>query len=194
MESLLFISTFIQQANHILLGILPAAVIDFLPVAEKFIWCGFAAVGFAVLFNVPSRTLLFIGILGGLGGFTKFLLIRFGVSDVLAPFCGSAVIGLLSIPFAHYKHAPPPVFYIPALIPMIPGVFAYRMMLGMIKLVGNTQPADYEQVLQSTINNGLKVLFIILGLSVGVVIPMLVTRRDSVKDLRASSFFDRRDD
>lgn len=183
------------NSMQVLLDVFPVWIAEWLPVMEKFIWCGLAAAGFAVLFNVPARTIFSIGLLGGIGGFTKFLLIRLGCSDVLSPFCGSALIGLLSIAFAHYKHAPPPVFYIPALIPMIPGVFAYRMMLGMIKLVGDSGAADYTQVLNATVNNGLKVLFIILSLSVGVVIPMLVTRRDSVKDMKASSFFfDRRDE
>lgn len=190
----LLITQAVQQLNLILLGITPAAT-ELLTVAEKFIWCGFAAVGFAVLFNVPLRTLFFVGLLGGLGGFTKFLMIHLGFSDVLAPFCGSAVIGLLSIPLAHYKHAPPPVFYIPALIPMIPGVLAYRMMLGMIKLVGSPLPgAEYTEILNSTVTSGLKVLFIIMGLAVGVVIPMLVTRKDSVKELKTSIWFDKRDD
>jgi uncharacterized membrane protein YjjB (DUF3815 family) len=179
--------------NIVLLGITPQ-LHDWLLIAEKFIWCGFAAAGFAVLFNVPVRTLALIAVLGGIGGLTKFSLIYFGFSDVFAPFCGSAVIGLLSIFLAHYKHTPPPVFYIPALIPMVPGVFAYRMMLGMIKLVGNPQAPDYAEVMNTTVNNGLKVLFIIIGLAVGVVIPMLVTRRSSVKDLKASSLFSRRDE
>lgn len=186
----------LQNLYHfhpVLLSISPE-LSAWLLIFEKFIWCGFAATGFAVLFNVPLRTLLLIGVLGGVGGLAKFIFIHFGFSDVFAPFCGSAIIGLLSIPFAHYKHTPPLVFYIPAVIPMIPGVFAYRMILGLIKLVGDPHSPTYVQTLSETANNGLKVLFIIMSLAVGVVIPMLITRKKSVKDLKASTIFNRRSD
>ncbi len=152
---------------------------------EKFFWCGFAALGFAILFNVPKRTLFMIAILGATGGLTKFILLHYGFSVVIAPLCGATLIGILSIPVAHYRHAPPLIFYIPAVIPMIPGIFAYRMMLGLIKLIGDPHVADYTQNISETVNNGLKVFFIIMSLAVGVAFPMLITRKESVKDFKA---------
>ena len=156
-----------------------------LPILEKFFWCGFAALGFAVLFNVPPRTLFLIAVLGATGGMTKFILLSFfGLSIVISSLCGAIVIGILSIPFAYYKHAPPLIFYTPAIIPMIPGIFAYKMMIGLVKLTGDPHTALYQQALAETVNNFLKVLFVIMSLSVGVIIPMLITRKESVKELK----------
>ena len=42
---------------------------------EKGIWLGCAGIGFAVLFNVPRRTLGVIYIIAALGGLLKFYLI-----------------------------------------------------------------------------------------------------------------------
>jgi uncharacterized membrane protein YjjB (DUF3815 family) len=160
-------------------------VLDFLMILEKGIWFGFAALGFAVLFNVPQRTLIIIWMLGAAGGLTKLLLMQANVGIVVATLAGAAVIGVLSVSAAHNKHAPPLVFSIPSVIPMVPGAFAYRMMLGLIKLAGTavTDPT-YHQTLAETTSNGLKTMFILMSLAAGVSIPMLISRKDTIKKIR----------
>lgn len=157
---------------------------EWLLLSEKCIWFGLAAVGFAVLFNVPSRTLLPVFIMGALGGITKVLLMGTDVNIIISTFCGSAIIGVLSIPFAHYKHSPPAIFAIPAVIPLVPGILAYRMMLGLIDLAGGNPLKISEQILSDTLHNGLTVMFILMSLAAGVALPMLITRKESAKQLR----------
>lgn len=151
---------------------------------EKGIWFGLAAIGFAILFNVPARTLTSIGLMGAIGGLTKVAIMQFDISVVIASLGGASLIGVWSIYAAHNKHSPPMVFAIPAVIPMVPGVFAYRMMLGLMKLAGDRIGSDYSQVLAETINNGLKAVFILMTLAAGVAIPMLLTRKESAKNIR----------
>lgn len=150
---------------------------------EKCIWSGLGALGFGILFNSPPRTLFTLWIGGAIGGLIKVLVLQYTGSVVLAAFLGATAVGILSIPIAHYRHVPPMIFAIPSVIPMIPGVFAYRTMLGFIKL---TAPigADYNAILADTINNGIKTLFILMSLAVGVAIPMHVMRKESVKNIR----------
>ncbi|MCU7548130.1 threonine/serine exporter family protein [Chitinophagaceae bacterium LB-8] len=158
---------------------------EWITFAEKCIWFGLAALGFAVIFNVPKRTMLSIYLMGAAGGITKVLLMHFlGVSVIMATLAGAIVIGLISIYAAHNKHSPPLVFSIPAVIPMVPGIFAYKMMLGLMKLSGTVPPESFEQVLSDTISSGLKVLFILMSLAGGVAIPMLITRKESAKHIR----------
>jgi uncharacterized membrane protein YjjB (DUF3815 family) len=157
---------------------------DWLAFFEKGIWFGFAAVGFSILFNVPPRTILIVGILGALGGLTKLFSIHLGASVLLASLLGASLIGILSIQAAHNKHAPPLVFSIPAVIPMVPGVFAYQAILGLITLTGNPSNPDYNQILAHTVNNGLNAIFILMSLAVGVAIPMLITRKSTAKHIK----------
>ena len=160
---------------------------DFINILEKGFWAGFAALGFAILFNVPQRTLLIIWAMGALGGLLKFLLLGLEVNIVLASLAGASLIGVLSVYAAHNKHAPPLVFSIPSVIPMVPGAFAYRMMLGCMELVGTSSNSDtYLKTLAETTNNGLKAIFILIALSAGVAIPMLVTRKDTFKRIKSS--------
>ena len=156
---------------------------EWILILSKAFWSGWAALGFGILFNVPPRTLFALWIGGAIGVMIKFSLLQFSVSVVLASFIGASVVGILSIPIAHARHVPPMIFAIPAVIPLIPGVFAYRTMLGLIKLTG-TIGADYNTILSETINNGAKTLFIIMSLAIGVAIPMHVMRKESAKNIR----------
>ena len=160
---------------------------DWIALLEKGFWAGFAALGFAILFNVPQRTLMMIWAMGALGGITKFFLLNLDVNIVLASLAGATLIGVLSVYAAHNKQAPPLVFSTPSVIPMVPGAFAYRMMLGCMTLAGTpTNSQTYVNTLAETTNNGLKAIFILIALSAGVAIPMLVTRKDTFKRIKSS--------
>lgn len=152
-------------------------------IVGKAFWCGWGALGFGILFNVPPRTLFAIWIGGAIGGFLKFGLLQLSAGVVLASFAGALAIGFSSIPIAHIRHVPPMIFAIPSVIPLIPGVFAYRTMLGLMKLTGAIGP-DYNLILAETTNNGAKTLFIIMSLAVGVAVPMHLMRKESVKNMR----------
>jgi len=163
-------------------------VLDILMIIEKGIWFGFAALGFAILFNVPQRTLKIIWLIAAAGGITKLSLMHYNIGIVIATFAGATLVGVLSVYAAHNKHAPPLVFSIPSVIPMIPGAFAYRMMLGLMQLSGTAISNEtYLKTLAETTNNGLKTLFILMALAVGVAIPMLISRKETIKKVRHKS-------
>ncbi len=151
---------------------------------ESWIWLGAASVGFAILFNVPVRTIWVIFMLGALGGTLKLLTVELGGGIIIGSFFGAMLVGFLSIYAAHFRHAPPFVFAIPAVIPMVPGAFAYRMMLGVIKLTGEVNHETFTQLLDDTVTNGLKTFFVLMALALGVSAPMLLTRRESAKEIK----------
>jgi len=157
--------------------------LNWLEILASMPWFGFAALGFAVLFNVPPRTLYIIWLLGATGGLVKLVMLGLGLGPVMASFLGASTIGVLSIPAAHNKHAPPMVFSIAAVIPMVPGVFAYRTMIGLVQLTGEVGSA-YQQALSETINNGAKAVFILMALAVGVGLPNIITRKESAKEMK----------
>lgn len=156
---------------------------DWLDLIIRGLLGGVAGVGFAVLFNVPNRVLIHIFIFGFIGVFLKFMLKDMGMSIVLSSLIGAMTIGFLSIQAAMSKHAPPLVFSIPAVIPMVPGLFTYRTMLGIIKLT-NEVGAGYNQLMAETVNNGLKASLILMCLAVGVGLPNFIPGKNSIKEIR----------
>lgn len=152
-----------------------------LEILTKSFWAGLAAIGFAILFNVPRRVIFSIFALGAVGGLIKFTALEFNSGIVFASFLGATVIGIISIQMAHMRHSPPLVFSIPSVIPMIPGIFAYKMMLGMIALTSIENSDAYMQTLIETVNNGTRMMFVLISLGTGVAIPMLLTRKETIK-------------
>jgi len=161
---------------------------EWIHLLETWIWLGFAASGFAILFNVPPRTLWVIFIMGALGGTLKLTCLKLGVNIILSSLMGALLIGFISTKAAHFRHSPPFVFAIPAVIPMVPGAFTYRMMLGIIRLTGENDHSIFLQLLQETVDNGLKALFVLTALSLGVSAPMLLTRNKSIKEIKSNNF------
>lgn len=154
---------------------------EILEIISKSIAAGIAGVGFAILFNVPQRTLLPVGILSTLGGLVKFGTMYLDLGIVLASFLAAIMIGLVSIRMAYSKDSPPLVFYIPSVIPLVPGFFIYKMMLGIMSLTTINDTQLYLQNLIATVNNGAKAIFILISLGIGVAVPMLITRKETIK-------------
>jgi uncharacterized membrane protein YjjB (DUF3815 family) len=152
-----------------------------LEILIKSFWAGIAAIGFAILFNVPRRTLLPIWCIGAMGGLIKFTAMNYEMGVVFASFLGAVAVGVLAIQMAHMRNSPPLVFSIPSVIPMVPGIFAYKFMLGMIALTSIEKTDIYLQTLIETVNNGSKMMFVLISLGTGVAIPMLLTRKESIK-------------
>lgn len=154
---------------------------EILEILSRSLAAGIAAAGFGMLFNVPQRTLLPIGVLGTLGGLVKFGVMYFGIGIVLASFLAAIIIGVVSIRMAYSKDSPPLVFYIPSVIPLVPGFFIYKMMLGIMSLTSVSDTETYLQNLIATVNNGTKAIFILISLGIGVAVPMLISRKETIK-------------
>ena len=158
---------------------------ELITLLEKGLWSGFAALGFAILFNVPQRTLAIIWMMGAIGGFCKFTLMNLEIGITVASLASASLIGFISLYAAHHQKSPPLIFSIPSVIPMVPGAFAYRMMLGFMKLLGeDISGNNYLNILAETTNNGLKAIFILMALAAGVSIPMLLTRKETFKRIK----------
>jgi uncharacterized membrane protein YjjB (DUF3815 family) len=144
----------------------------------------FVAVGFALLFETPIKALVVAGILGGLGHGIRYLMLQWGFDLVLSTLCGAVFIGLAGIFFAHKTHTPPVVFTLPACITMIPGLFAYRTILGCIKIYETGKDGDPRNHLQETVYNFILTSSLLFCLAIGISIAALAFRKKSVKEIK----------
>lgn len=144
------------------------------------LWSGIAAVGFGVLFNVPPRTILTIALLGLMTGIIKFGFLHYSSAIVPATFVAAGFIGVISVPLGKRIHTPPLVFSVPAVIPMIPGYFAYKMMLALMGATISEHAEIHPETVVTIVDNGLKMLFILVAITLGVSIPKLIFRKESV--------------
>lgn len=150
----------------------------------------FVAVGFALLFETPKKGIWMAGILGGMGHAIRFTLLQFGFGLVFSTLCGTVAIGLAGIYCAHRIHTPPVVFTLPACITMIPGLYAYKTMLGCIMIYeeGMTETKD-TFLLQDTAYNFILTSSLLFCLVIGICIATLIFRKKSVKKLKKMKDF-----
>ena len=69
---------------------------------------------------------------------------------------------------------------IPSVIPLVPGVFFYRSILGLISLA-QVPSEEYTQLVNQTVYNGTMTVFVLLAITLGVVIPLILFKLENVK-------------
>ncbi len=95
-----------------------------------------ATVTFGIITNIPRKALVACGITGMTGWMIYYLLTQtFDASQTFANFLGTVGLGIASIFFSRYKKMPMIIFYIPSLVPLVPGGPAYQAVRSI--LLGN---------------------------------------------------------
>jgi uncharacterized membrane protein YjjB (DUF3815 family) len=160
----------------------------FLPYLRDFALAFIVAIGFAILFSTPRRVLYVAGLLGGIGHCIRFAMLEHQLPIVAGTLVGAIFIGLAGIYAAHKVHVPPIVFTMPACITMIPGLYAYRTMLGCIKLTDLTLAKADPSKLVETVHYFVLTALLLFSLSIGICSGALLFRARSVKSLFRRTF------
>ncbi|KEO83401.1 threonine/serine exporter family protein [Tumebacillus flagellatus] len=87
-----------------------------------------ATFGYAILYHVPKRASLWVGLIGMGAWITQDISMRWGVSAVGAAFLGGLVVSVLSELFARKLRMPVIVFVVGGIVPLVPGSSAFRTM------------------------------------------------------------------
>ncbi|AIV07007.1 MULTISPECIES: threonine/serine exporter family protein [Vibrio] len=132
------------------------------------------AVGFAMVFNVPQKALKYCAAGGAIGHGSRYLMMHFGLPIEWATFFAATLVGLIGVHWSHRFLAHPKVFTVAALIPMVPGVFAYKAMIAMVEI---NHLGYSPELIATCMENFLKAMFIIAGLAVGLAVPGLLFYR-----------------
>lgn len=144
---------------------------------ENGIWAGVAALGFAILFNVPKRALFACAACGTAGYLVRSTLIDFASASVEAATLLSAItIAFLGVWSGKRWRAPAPVFIIPGVIPLVPGALAFRTMIGVLTLVTSQSLPDQGLVAETALNL-VKTVVIVGAIAGGIGVPRLLLRR-----------------
>jgi uncharacterized membrane protein YjjB (DUF3815 family) len=140
-------------------------------------WSSLAALGFAMLFNVPSRALGWCALAGAFGHATLTLLMESGAEIAPATLVGASVVGFYATGLARYYKMPSVVFSVSGVIPMVPGVFAYRTMIALLRISTADTDAALEEALFSAFQNGIITGLVLAALAAGIAAPTLLFER-----------------
>ena len=135
-----------------------------------------AAIGFGAISNPPRRAFPGIAALAAIGHALRLLLMsEWGVDIATASLCASIVIGLLSLVIGARTHCPITVMFIPALLPMIPGMYAYKTVFSMMMFMQNlSNPQVSLEYLDGIVLNGFVTFSVIFMLAAGATVPIFL--------------------
>ncbi|MGR5558756.1 threonine/serine exporter family protein [Vibrio fortis] len=142
--------------------------------ANDMFFAAIPAVGFALVFNVPQRALVYCALGGAIGHGSRYLMMHFGVPIEWATFFAATLVGMIGVHWSHKLLAHPKVFTVAALIPMVPGVFAFKAMIAMVEINNMGYTPELVAMLMESF---LKAMFIIAGLAIGLAVPGLLFYR-----------------
>ena len=128
---------------------------------------------FAMLFTVPGRYLALIGMGSALTRGTRALLVEMNVEIVVATFLACCVCSLIFIYFGPKLKVPRPIFTVPCIISMIPGVDAYNALVSLMNVIDASDPVVLSANISEMFHRGMRSTGIIFAIAVGLAIPPL---------------------
>ena len=148
----------------------------FLSLAQEMLLASVPAVGFALLFNVPRQALVYCALGGAIGRGLRFGLMGGGISIEWSSLAAATAISFIGVYWAQRFRAHPKVFTVAAVIPMIPGKFAFTAMLAMCEI---NRAGMTDAMLGTMVSSLFKVIFITGALAAGLAMPGLLLYRRS---------------
>ena len=144
------------------------------------IFAAIAAIGFSSISNTPRRAYLTCALIAAVGHAIRYVLTLpdlGGLHIIPASTVASFAIGMFSVLFASRIKCPAEVCFFPALLPMIPGMYAYRTVEALLLCLYHTEEEVFSHYFYLFAFNGLTCAFIILGMVVGATIPVFLFKK-----------------
>ncbi len=135
-----------------------------------------AAVGFGAISDPPVRAFRYIAVLAAAGHALRYCLMTLAGTDIsTASLAGALLIGFGSLWLGKKARAPMTVLYIPALLPMVPGKYAYNVVFSQIMFLQNMDnPAERAAYMEMFFSNVMVTCTVVFMLAVGATLPMIL--------------------
>ena len=128
-----------------------------------------AAIGFGSISNVPIRS----------HATRYFLMNILGWNIIPAAFMASIVIGVTAPKAGHFWRVPTEALAYPALLPMIPGMYAYRAVEGLLMCITCKDDTLFNHAFYLFWWNGMICSIIIVLMVLGLTISIQVMQRNN---------------
>ncbi len=141
-----------------------------------------AAIGFAAISNPPRRAYLYCALIAAAGHSVRFLLMNdtlLGMHIVLATAIAALLVGVLAVLLSSVAKVPAETCLFPSLLPMIPGIYAYRTFGAMVMCLYRGSEGQFNHYFYLFASNGLTCAFILLAMVVGATIPIFIMKKIS---------------
>lgn len=133
----------------------------------QFIVAFLAVFGFSITLEIPKKFIIIVGFVGAIGWITYLISIELNLSVVFSSFISAFIVAIISAILSKIFKAVTTIFFIPGILPIVPGVAMYKMVYSIID--GNTNDIVYY-LLQALLIAG------------GIALAIFIT--DSVREMK----------
>ena len=142
------------------------------------VFAAVAAIGFGAISDPPVRAFPYIALLAAVGHALRFCLMSYaGIDIATASLCAAVVIGFGSLWLGRGIRCPMTVLYIPALLPMVPGIYAYKTVFALIMFLQSLNDRAGPGIYAAVFLNATVSFSVIILLAAGATLPIFIFNR-----------------
>lgn len=152
------------------------------------LFAAIAAIGFSAISRPPRQAYLYCALIAAIGHSSRFFLMQSEYSHlhiVIATAIASLVIGVLAVILSPKSRVPAETFLYPSLLPMIPGMYAYKTFGALVMCMYNSSEEAFDHYLYLFTSNGMTCFFILAAMTIGATMPIFMLKRISFQATRS---------
>lgn len=157
-----------------------------LQILQDALFSAIAAIGFAAISRPPREAFLYCALIAAVGHSLRYVLLNSALAMHIVPatFIAALVIGTLAVLVSPLSRIPAETYLFPSLLPMIPGVYAYKTFAGLAMCLFSTGEDSFNHDFFLFGHNAITCGCILLCMVIGAVIPIFALKKISFQATR----------